>query len=161
MALSVGSKIPDATLFQTTSEGTKKVQLKDFANGDKNLVILFFPLAFTGTCTKEMCTIQDTMKQYEDLNANVVGISIDAPQTQHAWGHAHKLTMPLLSDFNREATPAFGVEYPTFSAGLHGVSKRSAFVVDKNGTIQYSWVTDTAADLPSFEEIQGALRKLN
>jgi len=159
MAIPIGATAPDVTLYHNTPEGVKPFSPSDFRN-KKNVVLLFVPMAFTGVCTKEFCTVRDTLKDYEDLNAEVIGISCDSPYTLAVWGKELQLTMSLGSDYNHEATRAFDVEHPIFAGGLKGVSKRSAFVIDKEGIIRYSWSSDNPTILPNFEEIQSTLKSL-
>ena len=159
MALAVGTPAPDLTLYQQTPDGVKPWKASDFA-GKKNVVLLFFPAVFTGTCKIEMCTIRDSMGIYEGLDAEVVGISGDLPYSQQAWKKELDLNMTLASDFNHEAVKAYDIEYPVFSLGFHGVPKRAVFVIDKNGIVRYTWFNDNATILPEFNEIQAALKAL-
>ena len=153
MTLQVGDSAPDFTL--PGAPGTDKVTLSGF-RGDKNVVVLFFPLAFTGVCTTEMCSVQDTYASYEALDAQVLGISVDSPFAQAAWAKEQGISFPLLSDFNKTAAAAFGALYENF-LGFEGVAKRSAFVIDKTGAVLYAEVLEKASDLPDFEAIQAAL----
>jgi len=155
MALKVGDKAPDFTLFD---HNTEKVTLSSF-NG-KNVVILFFPLANTGVCTKEMCTFRDELKIYEGLNAQVLGISVDSPFSLKMFADKNNYNFPLLSDFNKEVSTAYGALYDVFVPGkfdFKGVSKRSAFVVGANGTIKYAEVLENAGDEPNYEAVKKAL----
>jgi peroxiredoxin len=156
MTLSKGDKAPDFNLYSTEKN---EVQLADYKG--KNLVILFFPLAFTGVCTAELCTIRDNYSEYETLNAEVIGISVDSLFTLEQFKKAENYNFTLLSDFNKEASRSYGTIYDQFVLGMKGVSKRSAFVVDKTGIIRHVEVLEDAGQLPSFDAIKEALSKLN
>jgi peroxiredoxin len=155
MSATVGSKAPAFALFDTEK---KKVSLDDFKG--QNLVILFFPMAFTSVCTAELCSVRDNLSTYNGLNTAVVGISVDSPFTLGKFKAEQQLNFPLLSDFNKEASQAFGAYYDTFVLELKGVSKRAAFVVDKDGTVRYAEVLESAGDLPNFGNIQQTLTSL-
>ncbi|OWY22098.1 peroxiredoxin [Sphingobacteriales bacterium UPWRP_1] len=155
MTLQKGDKAPDFTLF---SSDKKQVSLSDYKDG--NLVILFFPMAFTSVCTKELCAMRDSIADYNRLNASVVGISVDSPFTLDRFKAEQQLNFPLLSDFNKEASSAYGALYSEFVFGMKGVSKRAAFVIDKTGTVQYAEVLESAGDLPSFENVRNTLAQL-
>lgn len=158
MAISVGSKAPDFTLKSKQTSGMVDVKLSSNL-GKKNTVILFFPLAFTGTCTKEMCDITAGLSAYSGLNADVIGISVDSPFAQEAWAQKEKIGITLASDLNKTTTKAYDVVFPML-AGVGDTSARAAFVVDKSGMIQYSEQTPTPKDLPNFEAVKAALTKL-
>ena len=152
-----GHPAPAFTLFDTDKKATN---LADFKG--QNVVVLFFPLAFTGVCTAELCSIRDNIATYNAANAQVIGISVDSLFTLGKFKEEQKLNFSLLSDFNKAATSAFGVLYDVFPAfEMQGVSKRSAFVVDKEGVVQYAEVCPTPGDLPNFEAIQTTLNTLN
>ncbi|MBP6624411.1 MAG: redoxin domain-containing protein [Chitinophagaceae bacterium] len=155
MSIQVGQQAPDFTLFNTEKN---KVSLNDFKG--KNVIILFFPLAFTGVCTNEMCSMRDNMATYNSLDAEVVGISVDSLFVLDRFKKENNLEFNLLSDFNKETATAYGCLYDTFVFDMHGVSKRSAFVVNKEGMIQYAEVLESAGDLPNFEAIQDCLKSL-
>jgi peroxiredoxin len=155
MSISVGQSAPDFTLYNTEKN---KVSLADFRN--KNVVILFFPLAFTGVCTNEMCSMRDNLAAYNGMNAEVIGISVDSLFTLDRFKKEHNLNFTLLSDFNKEAATAYGCLYDSFVFDMLGVAKRSAFVVDGQGNIQYAEVLESAGDLPNFEAIQACLKSL-
>ena len=158
MALPIGSKSPDFTLKSKNAEGLVDVALS--ANfGKKNTLLLFFPLAFTSVCTAEMCDISNGLNGYSDLGAEVIGISVDSPFAQEAWALKEKIGITLVSDLNKTATQAFGVEFPAL-AGIGDTSARAAFIIDKNGVIQYSEQTPTPKDLPNFEAIKAKLTEL-
>lgn len=155
MSLQIGSKAPNFALKDTDGN---EVSLESMRGS--NIVILFFPLAFTGVCTKELCLIRDTIKEYNNLEANVVAISVDSFFTLNEFKKRENYNFPLLSDFNKEASTAYGALYADFF-GYNGVSKRSAFVVDKDGTIRYAEVLEAAKDLPNFEAVKETLSSLN
>jgi peroxiredoxin len=160
MALKIGDKAPEFELTTKTAAGPKKVRLGD-NRGKKNTVLLFFPMAFTGVCTREMCEISAGMNQYASLNADVCGISGDNPFAQEAWAQKEKITVPLLADYEHKVAQAYGVAYNSFlpqnNLGMGGVAKRSAFVVDKQGIIRYAEVNDDPGKLPNFDAIKAAL----
>ena len=149
MSLQIGDNAPDFKLF---SSELKEVSLADY-KGQK-LVIHFFPLAFTGTCTAQLCTMRDSFGYYEGMNAAVVGISIDSPFTLAKFKEVESYQFPLLSDFNKEASQAYGAFYDEFVFNLKGVSKRAAFVIDEEGKVIYAEVLENAGDLPNFEAIK-------
>ncbi|MBC7720921.1 MAG: redoxin domain-containing protein [Pedobacter sp.] len=157
MSISIGTQAPGFSLFDSDK---KQVNLADFKG--KNVVLLFFPLAFTGTCTAELCSVRDNIAIYNSTNAVVLGISVDSLFTLEKYKAEQNLNFQLLSDFNKEASKAFEVLYDTFPAfGMLGVSKRAAFVIDGNSIIQYAEVCPTPGDLPNFEAIQIILSGLN
>jgi glutaredoxin-dependent peroxiredoxin len=156
MALQKNTKAPDFLLKRKTENGLVEVRLSDNF-GKKRTVLLFFPLAFTSVCTAEVCSVRDSLKQYEELNAEVYGISVDSPFSQEAFARQQNINFPLLSDFNREATRAYGVLCPDL-VGLRDVAKRSAFVIDENGTIVFSSSSDDPKVLPDFDAIRKALQ---
>lgn len=155
MKVQVGDIAPDFTL-----PATDKSMYTLSENRDKNTVILFFPLAFTGVCTTELCSIRDNYHVYEKLDANVLAISVDSFATLAKFKQVENYNFTLLSDFNKEAGEKYGVLYEVFAAGHRGVAKRSAFVVDKNGVIQYAEVLENAGELPNFAAIQETLQNL-
>lgn len=156
MPITVGQKAPDFSLFDTDKN---KVSLAD--QKGSNVVILFFPLAFTGVCTAELCNIRDNIAVYNNTNAKVFGISVDSLFSLGKFKEEQKLNFPLLSDFNKDASKAFDVLYETFPAfEMQGVSKRSAFVIDKEGVVQYAEICPTPGDLPDFTAIQTTLSGL-
>lgn len=154
--MEIGHKAPSIDLYDTEK---KKVSLSDYYG--KNVIILFFPLAFTSVCTKELCSMRDTLSFYNNLNAEVIAISVDSLYTLSRFKAEQNLNFTLLSDFNKEASQAFDVLYDQFSYDMRGVSKRAAFVIDREGVIRYAEVCETAADLPDFNAIQAALKNLN
>lgn len=159
MALPTGSKAPEFTLKTKTADGLADVKLSDNF-GKKSTVLLFFPAAFTGVCTEEMCSISGGLSAYTDVNADVIGISVDTAFAQEAWAKQEGITFRLASDLNKEVTKAYDVLLEDL-AGIGSAAKRAAFVVDKEGVIQYSEQTPTPKDLPDFEAVKAALAKLN
>lgn len=155
MALPKGVKAPDFQLKSKQPEGLVDIRLSDNF-GKKPTVLLFFPLAFTSVCESEMCSIRDSLKDYESLNAAVYGISVDSPFSLDVFARQNKLNFPLLSDFNKEVSTAYDVLFADL-LGFKGVSKRSAFVVGKDGTIRYSSSSDDPKVLPDFDAVKAAL----
>jgi len=158
MAISVGSKAPDFTLKSKQASGLVDITLSNNF-GKKNTLLLFFPAAFTGVCTKEMCDISADMNGYSGLNADVVGISVDTPFAQEAWAQKEKITIPLASDLNKEVIKKYDVVFPML-AGVGDTAARAAVVIDKNGVVQYSEQTATPKDLPNFDKVKESLAKL-
>ncbi len=155
MALKTGDAAPDAKVFIRPRE---PIQLHDYKG--KRTVLLFFPLAFSGVCTKEMCTMAEDYSQYQMLGAEVLGISIDSPYVNVKFAESCNATFPILSDFNKEATRAYDVMRPDLG-GLQEVSERAAFVIDGNGIITYAWVGENPGMMPSFAEIKAAVEGLS
>jgi glutaredoxin-dependent peroxiredoxin len=156
MKIEIGSKAPDFTLYDSDK---KKVSLSDFTG--HNVVLLFFPQAFTGVCTKELCSVRDNMASYSQMNAQVLGISVDSVFTLAKFKEEQGLNFALLSDFNKETSAQYGSLYDSFVFDMKGVSKRSAFVIDRAGIVQYAEVLDNAGEIPSFEAIQSTLASLS
>lgn len=156
MNISKGTPAPDFSLFDTEK---KKVNLSDFKG--KNVLILFFPQAFTGVCTKELCSVRDDIARYSNTNAQVLGISVDSVFTLGKYKEDQGLNFPLLSDFNKEVSATYGSLYENFVFDMKGVSKRSAFVIDKEGVIQYAQVLENAGELPDFQAINETLATLS
>jgi len=163
MALSVGTKAPEFSLPTKTAEGPKQIRLSENF-GKQNTLLLFFPMAFTGVCTTEMCDVSQGLAAYTDLNAAVYGISGDNPFAQEAWAQKEKITLPLLSDYEHKVAKDYDVIYdaflPQLNLGMSGVPKRSAFIVDREGVIQYAESNDDARELPNFERIKEKLAEL-
>ena len=163
MALATGTKAPDFSLPTKTTDGPKQIKLSDNF-GRKNTLLLFFPMAFTGTCTTEMCGVSMDLAAYSTLNAVVYGISGDNPFAQEAWAAKESITVPLLSDYEHKVTKAYDVMYDSFlpqiNLGMGGVPKRSAFIVDREGVIQYAESNDDAKALPNFDKIKAKLAEL-
>lgn len=155
MALSVGSKAPDFSLKTKTAEGLKDVKLSDNF-GKKSTVLLFFPLAFTGVCTKEMCEISAGINAYQSLGAEVYGISVDSPFALEQWAIKEKITVPLLSDLDKKTAKDYGVLLDNL-LGLGAVSGRAAFVVDKSGNVKHIEILADPRQLPDFDKVKSAL----
>ena len=158
MAIPVGSKAPDFSLKSKKASGLVDVKLGDNF-GKKNTVLLFFPLAFTGVCTQEMCDITAGINAYTGVNADVIAVSVDSPFAQEAWAQKEKIGITLASDLNKKTAEAYGTLLPDL-LGLGSVSARAAFVIDKNGVVQYSEQTPTPKELPNFNAIKETLSKL-
>ncbi len=153
MALAAGTKAPEFELPSGAPDET--VTLSDYRG--RKVVLLFFPLAYTSVCTQEMCSVTDDLSSFQDLDAEVLGISVDSPFSQNAWAEEEGIEIPLLSDFNREAVVAYDVKRDDL-LGLHDVANRAAFVVDEEGVIEYSWESDDPGVLPDFDEIKAVLQ---
>jgi glutaredoxin-dependent peroxiredoxin len=156
MSLQIGDKAPDFSLYASDKE---LVNLADYKG--KNVVILFFPLAFTSTCTKELCATRDDIETYNALDAEVLAISVDSIHSLRRYKEDYQLNFRLLSDFNKEVSTNYSAIYQEFGFGMKGVSKRAAFVVDGDGVIQYAEVLENAGLLPDLEAVQNTLRKLH
>ena len=156
MSLEIGSRAPDFSLFDSDKN---KVTLSDFAG--KNILLLFFPLAFTSTCTKELCAVRDDISRYSNLNAQVIGISVDSLFALKKYKEEQQYNFLLLSDFNKEVSAMYGSLYDNWILEMKGVSKRSAFIIDKTGLIQYAEVLERAGDVPNFEAINEKLALLS
>ena len=163
MSIKVGDKAPDFTLVTQTATGPELVKLGDLI-GKSNILLLFVPMAFTGGCTTELCDISNELSAYAALDATVLGISGDNPFAQEAWAKKEGITITLLSDYDHAVTAAYGVAYEQFlpekNLIMGGVSKRSAFLIDKAGVIQYAEVQEHPKDMPDFEAIKTTLRSL-
>ncbi len=153
MSLKIGDQAPEFTLFNSE---LKEVKLSDFAS--KKVIIHFFPMAFTGVCTTQLCTMRDNFGYYDGLNAVILGISVDSPFTLAKFKEDNNYQFNLLSDFNKEVSKAYGAYYEEFVFNLKGVSKRSAFVLDENHKIVYAEVLESAGDLPDFNLINEAIK---
>lgn len=156
MAIVVGQHAPDFTLFDTDK---KEVTLSSLRN--KNVVLVFFPLAFTSVCTTELCSLRDNISSYVALNAEILGISVDSLFSLGKFKEEQNVNFPLLSDFNKEVSTSYETIYESFAFGMKGVSKRSAFVIDKEGVIRYAEVLEDAGKIPDFEAIQAVLNALS
>ena len=156
MALEVGTKAPDFTLKTKNAEGLQEITLSDNYGSGKT-VLLFFPFAFTGVCETELCSMRDSLNDYNELGSKVYAISGDSPFAQEAFAQTNSLNFPLLSDYSHEVSKAFDVEYDDL-AGYAGPAKRSAFVIDSEGTIQFSSSSDDPTVLPDFDAIKAALQ---
>jgi len=158
MAIKTGSKAPDFTLKSKNATGLVDVKLSNNF-GKKNTVLLFFPAAFTGVCTQELCSISGGLNSYSDLNADVIAVSIDTPFAQEAWAQKEKITITLASDLNKTVIKDYDVVFPML-AGVGDTAARAAFVIDKSGVVQYSEQTPTPKDLPNFDAVKETLAKL-
>jgi glutaredoxin-dependent peroxiredoxin len=154
MSVQIGQKAPD---FSLKTNKMKDFKLSDL-QGKQNVVLLFVPLAFTGVCTKEFCAVRDSVNTLQNDTTQVVGISVDSPFSLDAWATKEGYNFPLLSDFNKEVSGAYGALYESL-LGFKGVSKRSAFVVDKKGVVQYAWVSEDAGKMPELDAIRDCLSK--
>jgi len=155
MTLQKGDTAPDFKLFNTNKEWVSLSDLKG-----KKILLLFFPLAFTGVCTKELCDVRDNLNFYNNTKAEVFGISVDSNPTLAKFKEEQRLNFSLLSDFNKEASAAYGVLYENFG-WMKGVSKRSAFVIDEEGIIQYAEILENAGEVPDFEAINACLEQIS
>jgi peroxiredoxin len=155
MAIQVGEKAPDFSLYDSDKN---LVSLS--AQKGSHVLLLFFPLAFTSVCTAELCAVRDNLKMYEDVSAKPFGISVDSLYTLGKFKKEQNLNFPLLSDFNKEVSKAYDSLYEKFGFEMRGVSKRSAFIIDREGIVQYAEVLENAGMQPNFEEIQVKLRAL-
>jgi peroxiredoxin len=158
MALKAGDKAPDFSLYNTEK---KLVGLSDYA-GDKNILLLFFPLAFTSVCTKELCAVRDDINKYNTLDTVVLGVSVDSVYTLARYREEQSYNFPLLSDFNKEVSRLYETMHSSFgNMGMLGVSKRSAFIIDKEGILRYVEVLENPGEIPQFEKIAEVLEELN
>ena len=158
MGITVGDQAPDFTLKSKSGDDMNDISLSDYRD-EKNVVILFFPLAYTGVCTDEMCSVSAGLAEYDARDAQVLGISVDSPFAQEAWAEKEGITIPLLSDFNKEVSAAYGSQFEDL-IGFKGVAKRSAFVVDKSGVVRFASVSDDPTELPDFDAIKACLQAL-
>ena len=156
MPIPVGSKAPDFTLKSKTATGLADVKLSNNF-GKTNTVVLFFPLAYTSVCTTELCDVSNGLNAF--TGADVIAISVDSPFAQEAWAKANNIKLTLASDLNKVVTKQYDVVFPML-AGVGDTSARAAFVIDKNGVVQYSEQTPTPKDLPNFEAVKATLAKL-
>jgi glutaredoxin-dependent peroxiredoxin len=156
MKIEVGQKAPDFTLYDSDRN---KVSLSDFKG--KKVLILFFPQAFTGVCTAELCGVRDDINRYRNANAEVLAISVDSTATLHKFKELEGYNFTLLSDFNKEVSRLYESIYEVWFSEMRGVSKRSAFITDKDGIIRYAEVLENADDVPDFEAIREVLQSLD
>lgn len=152
MALKIGDTAP---LFSLYSSEKKEIKLEQFRG--KQVVLLFFPFAFTGTCTKELCSVRDEIAAYNSIDSEVFAISVDSPYSLAKYKEEQGLNFTLLSDFNKEVSQAYDSLYATFGMGMKGVSKRSAFVIDADGIIRYAEVLENASEIPNLTAIKKLL----
>jgi glutaredoxin-dependent peroxiredoxin len=153
MSISIGQIAPDFTLYNTEKQAVNLSELKG-----QNVVLLFFPLAFTSTCTKELCGVRDDISNYSKLDAKVFGISVDSLFTLGKFKEEQQLNFDLLSDFNKEVSVTYGTLYDTFVFEMQGVSKRSAFLIDKEGIIQYAEVLENAGEIPNLVALKSNIK---
>lgn len=153
--IETGQMAPDFTLFDTDKN---KTSLSTFRQ--KNVLLLFFPQAFTGTCTKELCSVRDDIARYSNAEAQVIGISVDSVFTLKRYREEQQFQFPLLSDFNKEVSALYGCLYPIWILDMKGVSKRSAFIIDRSGVIRYAEVLENAGEIPDFQAINQVLGTL-
>lgn len=156
MKIEVGQEAPGFTLYDTKKN---KVSLSDLKGN--NVLLLFFPQAFTRVCTKELCSVRDNMGIYNNANAKVLGISVDSVFTLAKFQEVQQYNFPLLSDFNKEVSTAYGCLYDTWILDMKGVSKRSAFLIDKQGIVKYAEVLENTGEEPNFKNIEDTLAGLN
>ena len=156
MKIEIGQQAPDFTLYDSEKNKVSLSELKG-----QNVLLLFFPLAFTSTCTKELCSVRDNLSFYNNAKAKVLGISVDSLHTLAKYKAEQNLNFTLLSDFNKEISTAYGSLYEMFGYNMKGVSKRSAFVIDKDGIIRYAEVLENAGEVPNFESINQTLSNFN
>jgi len=156
MKIEVGQAAPDFTLYDSSK---KQVTLSE--QRDHNVLLLFFPLAFTSTCTKELCSVRDNIAWYNNAHAKVFGISVDALRTLAKYKEDQQLNFTLLSDFNKDVSRMYDTIYELFGYNMKGVSKRSAFVIDKQGFVRYAEVLENAGEIPDFNAIQKTLESLS
>lgn len=156
MTIEIGQTAPGFTLYDTDKN---KVSLSDFTG--KNVLLLFYPQAFTGVCTKELCAVRDDISRYSNVNAQVLGISVDSVFTLQKYKEAQQYNFPLLSDFNKEVSELYGSLYTEWILDMKGVSKRASFIIDKGGKICYAQVLESANEMPDFEAINKELDNLN
>ncbi len=154
--LQPGDKAPDFALRASDKSLVKLSELRG-----KHVLLLFYPFAFTGVCTKEMCYMRDSLAEYEGLDARILAVSVDSPYTLAKWKAEQQFNFPLLSDFNKTVSKKYDTLYKEFGLGLKGVSKRSAFVIDKQGIVRYAEVLENAGELPNFEAVKKTLQSLN
>jgi peroxiredoxin len=163
MALPVGSAAPDFTLTTLGPDGPELLTLSEQI-GSSNILLLFVPMAFTGVCTEELCSVTQNLAAYKSLDATVIAISGDNPFAQQAWAEKEGISLTLASDYEHTAAQAYDVAYDSFlpdkNLTMGGVPKRSAFIIDKSGAIQYSESSDNPGELPDFDAIQAKLREL-
>ncbi|WP_276500059.1 redoxin domain-containing protein [Terrimonas pollutisoli] len=156
MAIEVGQLAPAFTLYDTTRT---KISLSDFKG--KNILLLFFPQAFSRVCTKELCSVRDNIGMYQNASATVLGISVDSVFTLAKYKEVQEYSFTLLSDFNKVVSALYGCLYDTWILDMHGVSKRSAFIIDKTGIARYAEVLENSSEEPDYAEIQKILASIN
>jgi peroxiredoxin len=156
MTLTIGQEAPEFTLYDTDKN---KVSLAGYRG--KNVLLLFFPQAFTSTCTRELCAVRDDIGRYSNVNAEVIGISVDSVFTLKKYKDDQQYNFPLLSDFNKEVADLYGALYTDWILEMKGVSKRAAFIVDKDGILAYTEVLENAGEMPDFAAINEKIASLS
>lgn len=159
MAVNVGDAAPDFTLKSKQGDDLNDVSLSDY-KGSKNVVLLFVPLAYTSVCTDELCSVSGGLDDYDGLDAQVLAVSVDSPFVHEAWAKEKDISVPLLSDFNKEVCEAYGCKYEDL-LGFRGVAKRSAFVIDKEGIVRFASISEDATVLPDFDAVKSCLSSLS
>jgi peroxiredoxin len=154
--MEIGKKAPGFTLFTTDKT---PVSPEDYLGS--NILLLFFPLAFTSVCTKELCSVRDNIAFYNSVSAKIIGISVDSLYTLKKYKEEQQLNFQLASDFNKEVSTLYECMYPVFGFGMKGVSKRAAFIIDREGILQYAEILENASDIPDFKAIMDKLEKLS
>lgn len=154
--ITLGYPAPDFILYSSEKKQVHLAELKG-----KTILLVFFPLAFTSTCTKELCMLRDDLARYNDLQVTILAISVDSPQTLARYKEDQRLNFTLLSDFNKDVSRAYGALYEEYSLGMRGVSKRAAFIIDKTGVVRYAEVLENASHLPNFDSINSVLAEMN
>lgn len=155
MSVRIGEKAPQFSLYASDKS---LVSLSDYKG--QNVLLLFFPFAFSSTCTAELCGMRDDLTAYEALDTQVLAASVDSVYTLAQYKRKYKLTFPLLSDFNKEVSRAYGALYEAYSLGMRGVSMRAACVIDKKGILRYLEILEKSGDLPDFEALKEAISRL-
>jgi peroxiredoxin len=155
MSVEVGQQAPDFTLLNTARE---KVSLESLRG--KPVILAFFPLAFSPVCTEEMCTFRDSLAELKDAETQVVGISVDSPFALKAFADAQQLSYPLLSDFNKEASKAYGVLNENLLGTFQGVANRAVFLIDRKGKVAHKWVSDDPGVQPHYDEVKAKAKAL-
>ncbi len=156
MAVEIGKKAPNFKLYDTDR---KERSLSEFSG--KKVVLAFYPGAFTGVCTKEMCSFRDSMSKFNNVNAQVIGVSVDPPFSNKAFADQNKLNFPVLSDYNRQAVKAYDAYHENFlGLGGYTAAKRAVFVIDKDGVVRYRWVSDNPGVEPNYDEVLKAVESL-
>lgn len=160
MPIKTGDKAPDFTLISfTPSTDPVEISLSSYKD-KKNVLLLFFPQAFTGVCSEEMCTIADNYSEFSNDDTEVLGISVDGTFVQKAFAKANNIKYPLLSDFNKETIKKFDIVHETFAHGMKNVARRSVFLVGKDGIVKYSEITENPGVQVNFDKLKEEVKKL-
>jgi len=155
MSVEGGQQAPNFSLLNTERQPITLESLRG-----KPVILAFFPLAFSPVCTEEMCTFRDALAELNDANAQVVGVSVDSPFALRAFAEAQGLKYPLLSDFNKETSLAYGVLNENLLGTFKGVANRSVFVIDRNGKIAHKWVSEDPRVQPNYDDIKAKAKTL-